>query len=533
MPFVYPTTAARIRTIQPEYIAQDRAGRLGLEIMPIITSQFYKVRWNQADTYGGLQHLRGLDGKPTRVTRVGSTTYEYEPGVFGEFYDVTEQELTTRAGNFDIPTVNIDITDLATEADRILVQREDDRIESSIWTLLTTGVLQILLDSDDGTQIGYFDTYSFQSYTPLVPWSTVATATPIQDMQNLQQRGFAAGRSVNFGAGALIYVNQVTANRMLNNQNNLDLNGRRASMGATLNNLVGINQYFGGQNLANFRVYDNGYYNKPPKKGGVFKKFIPDGVGVLIGQRPGNVPIGNYLMVRNISNGGAPGSYSYEVDRANGRNGEKRTPANIEFHRGHNGGPAIYYPSAVVICNFGTVLSERYLVEKHGADINHLLANEGIEEVHPDTPLTAIAGSDLTPLINPVHPVAGGARQPVYLNADGSAARMEEVPVPHAPPPSGMGRVPMVDQTEEQRLQMVPNYPPAPGTQRSRERRRPRWSWIRPAGPLMAARPPWTWTTARKPLPRAPPRSPTKRSPRRLTVRRIAAVAVTAVSRRK
>lgn len=353
MPFVYPTTASRIRMIQPEYIANDRADRLGLKIMPIINSEFFKVRWNQADTYGGLQHLRGLDGKPTRVLRVGSTTYEYEPGVFGEYYDVTETELMTRAGNFDIPSTNISVADLAVEADRILIQREDDRIESSIWTLLTTGTLQILIDSDDGTQIGYYDTYSFQSYTPLVPWSTSATATPILDLQNIQQKGFAAGRSVNFGAGATIYMNQVTANRLLNNTNANDYGGRRSQYGATLNNLVGANGYFAGQNLAQIVVYDQGYYNKPPKKGGVFKKFIPDGVGVIVGQRPGNVAIGNYIMTRNMSNGGAPGSYSYEIDRANGRNGEKRTPCNIEFHRGHNGGPAIYYPSAVIIANFG------------------------------------------------------------------------------------------------------------------------------------------------------------------------------------
>jgi len=353
MPFTYPTTATRTRVIQPEWIVQDRAGRLGLEIMPITTSEFYKVRWTQADVYGGLQHLRGLDGKPTRVQRVGSTTYEYEPGVFGEYYDVTETELMIRAGNFDIPSTNITINDLAAEADRILIQRENDRIESSIWTLLTTGVLQILIDGDDGQQVGYKDVYSFQSYTPLVPWSTSATATPILDLQNLQQRGTAAGRSVNFGAGATIYMNQVTANRMLNNANNLDLGGRRNNMGATLNNLVNANGYFGGQNLANIRVYDGGYYNKPPKRGGVFQKFIPDGVGVLIGQRPGNVAIGNYIMTRNISAGGAPGSYSYTIDRANGRNGEVRTPANIEFHRGHNGGPAFYYPSAVIICFFG------------------------------------------------------------------------------------------------------------------------------------------------------------------------------------
>ena len=57
-------------------------------------------------------------------------------------------------------------------------------------------------------------------------------------------------------------------------------------------------------------------------------------------------------MTRNLNNpGGAPGSYRYIKDFAQGINAPKETPPHIETHRGHNGGVTIEYPSAVVIMN--------------------------------------------------------------------------------------------------------------------------------------------------------------------------------------
>lgn len=349
MPFIYLTTYES-RTIQQEYIQRGREGRVGLDVMPLVSKNVAKVRWTQADNYTGLQNLRGMDGRPTRVNRVGMKTLEYEPGVFGEYVTITETELTNRAGSLDVATTPIDISDLTNEADSVLIGREWDRIESSIWTLLTTGTLSIILDGPNGTQTGYFDQYTFQSYTSLVPWLTSATATPLLDFQNLQQLGYGAGRSVNFGTGAVVYMNQVTANRLLNNANAADFGGRRNQYGATLNNLGAMNNYFSGQNLPTIVVYDQGYY---PIKGGAFQKFLPNGVAVVVGQRPGNVAIGNYIMTRNANNGFRPGTYRHVVDRVNAVNAEKRVPPNIEVHRGHNGGPAIYYPSAIVVMTTG------------------------------------------------------------------------------------------------------------------------------------------------------------------------------------
>lgn len=287
---------------------------------------------------------------PSHVQRVGLKTYAYEPGVFGEYVDITEAELTTRTGAAPLVNTPIDIEDLVVEADNHLIVRELDRMESSVWTLLTTGTLAIQLDRPDGTQQGYADSYPIQTIAAPIPWATVATATPIKNFQAVQQMGI--GHSVDLGAGATAFMNSVTSNNLLNNANAADLGGRREQFGATFNSVPEINQYLLAQNLPRMQVYDNGFQPAAgPGGAGAFRKFIPDNTVVVVGRRPGNARVGEYQLTRNASNGFLPGSYRYVIDRANGMNGEKRTPANIEVHRGHNGGPAIYYPSAVVVMN--------------------------------------------------------------------------------------------------------------------------------------------------------------------------------------
>ena len=348
MPFIYPT-ATQMREIEPELVARDRRERVGMQIFPVQSVNAAKVRWTQRDNYAGLQQLRGMDGQPTYVKRIGRKTFEYEPGVFGEYIDITETELTNRAGSADPVVVNIPVGDLQMENDEYLIQREDDRIESSIWAVLTTGTITIKIAGPNGQQTGYTDTYPVQTYSAGVAWSTVATATPIRNFQSVQQLGLAAGKGVDLGAGATAYMNSVTSNNLLNNTNASDLGGRRIGMGNTVNTLNDVNQYLLGQNLPRIQVYDAGYVNDS----GTFTKFIPDNKAVVVGNRPSGQMVGAYIMTRNASNNFRPGSYRYVLDRANGNLGsapaEKRTPANIETHRGHNGGPVIWWPSAVVV----------------------------------------------------------------------------------------------------------------------------------------------------------------------------------------
>lgn len=349
--FNYPTNF-ELQQIEPDLLARAEAGRVGLQIMPVRNVNAAEIRWNQQDNFYGLQALRGLDGAPTRVQRVGNKTYVYEPGVFGEFVDITETELTRRAG-YSPNGTPIDVSDLVIDADSQLMNRELDRIESTIWALLTTGTFSIKLDGPNGTQVGFTDTFSIQTYTASVAWATAATATPIVNFQAVQQLGMAAGHSADLGAGAVAYMNSVTSNRLLNNTNASDINGRRINGGNTSNSVADFNRYLAAQNLPQIQVYDGGYQaagtGATAVTAGAFTKFIPDSKVVVVGKRTSGAKIGEYLKTRNASNGLQAGSYAYTIDRANGVNAEKRTPANIERHRGHNGGPVIYLPSAVVV----------------------------------------------------------------------------------------------------------------------------------------------------------------------------------------
>ena len=348
MPFIY-TPNYQLFEIEPLLLARGRAGRVGLDLFPDVNRNAAQVRWVQSDNYFGLAQMRGLNGQPTHVKRQGYKQFVYEPGYYGEFILIDEQELVTRAGMAPIDSTPIDIADLVAAADTQLVQREFDRKEWLVWNLLINGSITVNLGGDNGLQRPYTDTYTTQTFVATVPWSSTATATPIANIQSVQQ--LQVGYSVDFGAGATAYMNQVTANNLLNNQNANDLGGRRNLFGATINNVAGVASYWQSQNLPNIVVYDAGYYPLIGQNVATqFVKFIPNNKVVVVGTRPNGASIGEMQNTRNAMNPNlAPGSYRFMKDYANGVNAPKEVPPRIEIHRGFNGGPALYYPSAVVI----------------------------------------------------------------------------------------------------------------------------------------------------------------------------------------
>jgi hypothetical protein len=348
----YPA-AAEMFDIEQDLVSSGDAGRVGLQLMPKKTRVTQKVRWVQEDNYFGLQEFRGLDGRPSRVIRTGSNTYLYEAAEYGEFITITEREIRERAIP-NRPEITIPIDDMVIGAQKQLYYRELDRMEYNIWTLLFSGSISLSMPGPQGP-VTYTDSYSIQTFTSTVPWATSATATPLADMQTIQQ--LSVGHSVDFGASAKLYMNQVQANRLLNNSNASDFGGRRSQYGATLNNLAAFNSYFQGQNLPEVVIYDEGF--QPKKLSGPettpssqFQKYIANGTAILVGKRKSGSPIGEMQMTMNLNAGGGAGPYAFTKDFFNGINCAKDVPGKIETHHGWSGGPAIYYPSAVVACTF-------------------------------------------------------------------------------------------------------------------------------------------------------------------------------------
>jgi hypothetical protein len=335
--FQFPTSN-ELREIEQDKMPRLLAERPVFEFFPVEDADSSQLSWEQEDNYIGLQQVRGLGGDPPKVTKTGVKRYTMFPGVYGEWEPIDEIELTLRRqyGTWGMP---VSLDDLVMKVQDKLLLRRRDRIESIVWTLIVNGIFAI---AGPAGAILHTDAYTVQTFTASVGWGTAATATPLADFRAVQL--LARGHSVNFGALAKAYMNRVTFNKLIANTNAADLGGRRGSGLQSINGPELLNQLFAQDDLPAFAIYDEGYLSEPS---GTFVPFIPNDKVVVIGRRPGGAPIGAYRMTRNVNNPDmAPGPYQKVIDH-----GDQRVPRLIEVHDGHNGGPVIYFPSAVVVMN--------------------------------------------------------------------------------------------------------------------------------------------------------------------------------------
>jgi len=329
--FVFPTSA-ELTEIAQEKMPRLEQDRPIFRLLPTQEADAPLLMWEQRDNYRGLQQLRGLDGAPHHVQRVGLSRYQMQPGYYGEFINLDETELTLRrqTGTFGTP---VDITTLVLEAQDQLLQRRLDRIELIGWT-----VLQGTFSVAGLNGIVHTDAYSVQTYNATT-WATAATATPLADFRAVQL--LSRGRSVNFGRGATAFMNRGTANALLGNTNDADLYGKRTSGLANLLSMAELNQLEAKEDLPALEVYDEGYLDDA----GVFQLFIPNGTVIVTGQRPAGQVMGEYRFTRNVNNPDMrPGPYMKVIDR-----GETQVPRRVEIHDGHNGGPVLFFPGAIVV----------------------------------------------------------------------------------------------------------------------------------------------------------------------------------------
>lgn len=333
--FIYPSNA-ELSLIAQKKIPNLIQNRPIFDILPIVNKDTDIIKWEQKDNYFGLQQVRGLGGSPSRVARVGGKQYTMIPGVYGEFTTVDELELTRRRpyGQFN---GSVSIDDLVMECQDQLLGRRLDRIEKIGWDLLTAGTFSVA--GPDGLTY-HTDTFSLQTASAAVAWATFATATPLKDFRAVQL--LSRGYSINFGATAKAYMNRVTFNNLVANTNTSDLAGRRTSGLQSVLTLGEINSVLAGEDLPQIVIFDGGYLSDASD---TFVPFIANSKVVIVGSRNDGASIGNYVYTRNANNPDlGPGAYMKVVD-----NGDEEVPRMIAVHDGHNGGPIIEYPSAIVI----------------------------------------------------------------------------------------------------------------------------------------------------------------------------------------
>ena len=336
-------TSADLREVAQVLMPRLTKDRPAFSILPITEVKNHRLIWEQKDNFIGLQQVRGLNGEPPRVRRIGLKRYEMEPGIYGEFAEVDEAEITTRRASAS--AVNfmgaINITDLVMEIQTQLLVRQLDRIELMIWTLLTTGTFSVA-SSANGALL-HTDAFPIQTYTAAVTWATSATAVPLQNFRAIEL--LSRGTSADFGSGAEAWMNRTTFNNLVSNTNQTDIAGRRVTGLLSPLNLQEINTILLGEGLPQIKVYDQGYLDET----NTFQLFIPNGKVVIIGQRPAGQNVGEFRMTSNAQNPNAePGAYMITIDTADTT---LRPPRKIEVHSGFNGGPALYFPGAIVAMN--------------------------------------------------------------------------------------------------------------------------------------------------------------------------------------
>lgn len=333
--FTYPE-AIELRRIEMDLLPRLEEDRPWTEFFPIEETDCATVRWEQRENFQGLQQLRGVNGDPPVVARIGINSWQFAPGYYGEQVMLNEQELTTRRAEAKFEEV-IPIDDLVAEAQLQLLQRELDRIETIVWNLVVYGIFSV---SDFSGAVAHLDAYAIQLYTASVTWATSATATPLANYRAAQL--LSRGHSVSFGSNAKSFMNRTQLNNLLSNTNTTDIAGRRVSGLLSVLNLGEINAILAGEDLPMIVPYDADYYNSS----GVFTLFIPTGYTVIVGVRPNNSPVGSYMLTRNVNDPNGAGRYTKIVDSGAEKNEDP--PRKIRVHRGHNGGPAIYFPSAII-----------------------------------------------------------------------------------------------------------------------------------------------------------------------------------------
>lgn len=329
--YAYPSNAELRR------IAQVKLPMLTMmdpifEHFPIRNVNSSVVMWEQEDDYLGLQQVRGINGEFSRVKKTGSKRFIMQPGIYGEYEMMDEQELTEKRAIGSFGNVMDVDEDIAKKQDKLL-SREIDRIRYIAWTLATTGTFAVSLPTGG---VAHTDTYPLQTYAGS-DWSAAASATPILDYRTAALKYRSKG--VTFGKSAASYANQVTINRLFGVTNAADIGGKLVVNGNSIVDLSQINQILLSNDLPRIIPYDDGYLDDT----GTFVPFIADDKVVIVGKRVDNGTVGEYQMTRNANNDNMePGPYDEVIVSTD-------PPKTIKIYRGHNGGPAVFFPSAVIM----------------------------------------------------------------------------------------------------------------------------------------------------------------------------------------
>jgi len=327
----------------------DPSQHIGASILPMASSMAQRVRWDERDHDRGMTspHVMGTD--PRTDTRQGSKTYEYEPIPFKETDLIKEDEILRAR---ELGTLAAGTLDLSAEVARIVHNRfvkTMARVEKLRWDTLK-GAIAI---DENGVKVN--ESFAVQTHTPLVDWDTAATAKPLADFNALKLKFRKTGASAQ---GAKAYMNQVTANWLLENQNAADIKGFQNQNYVQLPYAVEeINKILGVRGLPQIVVYDEGYVDEND----TFVPFLADAEVIVVGQRPAGQNVGDFVSTPSLhkTTNGQPAPGYFSIIEVNGSPSEQvgsvsmsqlgmgKNPK-VEITGGIYGGTRLVYPKSVI-----------------------------------------------------------------------------------------------------------------------------------------------------------------------------------------
>ena len=328
--------AVRVKEVFATYVQRSEDTRLGMQLFPQVEKDATSLIYERHDLLRGVQAARGLNGPTQPAVMPGYSTYSSDPAYYGDHIALIEKDLVERrkVGDWDTFDSQGELTDRAAN---YLERRYCDRIEKNAFDLCINGSYD---GQDAQGRQKYFDIYAIGKYTPGTLFSDTANSTPLAYFRTTIATA-EKGVSVDFRSGEML-MNRATLNTILSNTKAGDLGDRRFDVGQTLNSVDELNDILIANDLPKVRIYNEGYY---PEPSGAFTRFIPDGKILILGKRTDGEPIGEYWLTRAAQNGGKPG---YWVDVVDMTTGVGSDPPKVLVKAGHNGGPKLFYPEAVI-----------------------------------------------------------------------------------------------------------------------------------------------------------------------------------------
>lgn len=305
---------------------------IGGSILPAINHDAPTIEWDELAGISGMTQVSAMDADALAVAKQILRTYKEDPFVFKEIDWLEESDLlrVRMRGMFN----RLAGEQLAMDQARRLSLRLDVRDEWLTWKAIQ-GSLAI-----DENNVKRTITYGVQTPSaPSTKWDTVASATPIDNIQAWLGLFDGVG-----GGNVRCYYGRAVANALSQNAQVRDLakqSGFAANIGISPGQVHSLISKFVG-NVDSMQMYKEGFLNSA----GSFEPFIGAKNFVMICDPPQGQPLGNLVSTLSVRNGGVnnprPGRWAVVHDKVSeaGRYG---------LEAGKNQVPVIYFPKCIIV----------------------------------------------------------------------------------------------------------------------------------------------------------------------------------------